>query len=181
MSLVGPGGAGKTRLASHFAWRFLDQLAGGAWLIDLTQARSAMGLLHATATALEVPLMGGEDFDALSTRVGHALRARGPVLLVLDNFEQVVAHGAETVGRWLGQAPEALFLVTSREPLRVLHEEVLLLEPLPEADAVALFWQRVQDAGGRWPDTPETRATIARLVAALDGHRSVPRHPEEEM
>ena len=55
-------------------------------------------------------------------RVGRAIRAQGPCLIVLDNFEQAISHGAATVGRWVREASEARFLVTSRERLRLAAE-----------------------------------------------------------
>ena len=168
VTVKGTGGAGKTRFARRFAHRHREELAGGAWFIDLTEARTPKGLLHATAMALEVPL-GGEDFDGMVTKVGHAISGRGPVLLVLDNFEQVVQHASVTVGPWLKMAPEASFLVTSRERLRLEGEQVFALEPLPEADGVALFELRARAAGASLGEDPQTRTAITRIVTALDG------------
>ena len=168
VTIKGTGGAGKTRFACRFARSRWDELAGGAWFVDLTEARTAVGLLHATAMALEVPLRG-EGFDALAAQVGHAISGRGPVLLVLDNFEQVVQHASVTLGRWLQMAPEASFLVTSRESLKLGGEQVFVFAPLPEADGVTLFELRARAAGATLPQDPQTRATIARIVAAVDG------------
>ncbi len=101
--------------------------------------------------------------------LGHAIAGRGRVLLVLDNFEQVVEHAPSTVGRWLEVAPEAVFLVTSREPLRLSAEQVLPLEPLPEQDGVALFELRARAADASWEESEENRAAIHRIVEQLDG------------
>ena len=90
-------------------------------------------------------------------------------MLILDNFEQVVEHGARTVGRWRERAPEVRFLVTSRERLKLQHEEVLSLGPLPEDDGVELFETRAMMAGATWSESEENRATIAQLVRACDG------------
>jgi predicted ATPase/Tfp pilus assembly protein PilF/tRNA A-37 threonylcarbamoyl transferase component Bud32 len=168
VTIKGTGGAGKTRFACRFARSRWDELAGGAWFVDLTEARTPVGLLHATAMALELPLRA-EGLDALAVQVGHAISGRGPVLLVLDNFEQVVQHASVTLGRWLQMAPEASFLVTSREPLKLEGEQVFALAPLPEADGVTLFESRARAAGATLPEDPQTRAAVARIVAALDG------------
>ncbi|HCP45561.1 MAG TPA: hypothetical protein DIU15_05945, partial [Deltaproteobacteria bacterium] len=168
VTIKGTGGAGKTRFSRRFARSQVDKLAGGAWFVDLTEARTPEGLTHATAMALALPL-GSGDIDALATQVGHAILGRGPLLLVLDNFEQVVEHAATTVGRWHQMAPEARFLVTSREPLKLEGEQVFALRPLPEADGVALFESRAQAAGARLPKDPKTHSAIARIVLALDG------------
>lgn len=156
ITLTGPGGTGKTRLASRVARLALDDLVGSSWLIDLGEARSEEDVLRATAEALGLPL--GADAVA---QLGHAIAGRGPVLLVFDNFEQVVAHGA-VLGRWLGRAPEARMLVTSRVPLRLRGEHIVPLEPLPEADGVALFRARALVA-------PADDEPLAELAAALDG------------
>ncbi|MEE2830184.1 MAG: tetratricopeptide repeat protein [Myxococcota bacterium] len=168
VTVKGTGGAGKTRLARRYARSRLEDLSGGAWFIDLTEARTPMGLVQATAMALDVPL-GGADFEVLVTQVGHAISGRGPVLLVLDNFEQVVKHAPITLGCWLQAAPEASFLVTSRESLKLEGEQVFPLAPLPEADGVALFESRARAAGAILQEDPRSRDAIVRVVAALDG------------
>jgi serine/threonine protein kinase/predicted ATPase len=168
VTLKGLGGAGKSRLAQHFSALGLEDFPGGVWWVDLCEARAAVGVLQATATALDVPL-GGDDSAALATQLGHAIAARGAVLLVFDNFEQVVAHAPLTVGRWLGMAPEAKFLATSREPLKLAGEEVLDLRPLLQEDGIDLFELRARAAGARWKDTDESQDAIARIVRELDG------------
>ncbi len=70
-----------------------------------------------------------------SSRSGHAIAGRGHCLVILDNFEQVARHAEETLGRWLDRAPEARFLVTTREVLGIAGEEALALAPLPWAEA----------------------------------------------
>ena len=160
VTLVGPPGAGKTRLAREVGASVLGDWPGGVWFCDLTPARDAAAVVDAVARALEVPLLGGVD------PVGPALAAKGPVLVLLDNFEQVTAAAARTAGRWLGTAPEARFLVTSREPLRLPGEVVLRLDPLPEPDAVALFLERAR-ALRRDFGTGQADA-VAEIVARLD-------------
>ena len=168
VTIKGTGGAGKTRLA----WRFSDVRREEGRLrrcfVDLTEARSPMGIVHATAIAMKVPL-GGADFEGLMTQLGHAMSARGDTLIILDNFEQLVAHGPQTIGRWLEMAPDAQFLVTSREPLRIRGERVVGLDPLPEAEGVALFQIRAASAGASLGDTSATRQEIREIVQQLDG------------
>jgi predicted ATPase/serine/threonine protein kinase/Tfp pilus assembly protein PilF len=168
VTVKGTGGVGKTRFARRLARSLWDAFPGGTWFVDLTEARTPMGLVHATATALDVPL-GGEDFDALVTQLSHAIAGRGQVLLVVDNFEQVVEHAPVTLGRWLELAPDARFLATSREPLKLVGEQVFPLGPLSEEDGIALFEQRATAAGARWQPSAATRAAVARIVSELDG------------
>jgi predicted ATPase/serine/threonine protein kinase/Tfp pilus assembly protein PilF len=168
VTLKGTGGAGKTRFAQRYARSQVNDLAGGAWFVDLTEARTSKGLVQATAMALEVR-MGSEGHDGMVTQLGHAISGRGPVLLVLDNFEQVVEHAAGTLGQWLEMAPEARFLVTSREPLQLSGEHIFPLEPLPETDGIELLKLRARSAGANWQETSQTRAAIVGIVKELDG------------
>ena len=142
VSLVGIGGCGKTRLATRFGWAWLGEHPGGTWYCDLAPARTVEGLCSAVAQGLQIPL-GGED--AL-LQLGHAIAARGPCLMILDNFEQLARLAESTLGHWLERAPEARFLVTTREVLGIAGEEALALAPLPMAEARALFLRRAAAA-----------------------------------
>ena len=85
------------------------------------------------ARVLHVPLVSGGADDNPVTQVSHAIAARGRVLLIIDNFEQVTDLGPETIGRWLELAPHAQFLVTSRERLALPDEALFELSPLSQA------------------------------------------------
>jgi len=165
VSVVGIGGSGKTRLAIRFGWRWLGDFAGGVWFCDLASARSVDGIVHAVASALDVPL-GAED---PTQQLGRAIAARGPCLLILDNFEQVLHEAQATLGRWLDKAPKARFLVTSRQVLGLTGEEVLRLQPLSTDDAELLFLRRSEAAGVDPRKTMADRPAVQRLVSLLDG------------
>jgi serine/threonine protein kinase/predicted ATPase/Tfp pilus assembly protein PilF len=169
VTLKGFGGAGKTRFSRRFARTKMSQLTGGAWFVDLTESASALGVLQATASVLNVPLEGKHSENELVSRVGRGIAAKGPVLIVLDNFEQVVAEAPATVGKWLKLAPEAMFLVTSRSPLKLPAEQVFSLEPLPETDGATLYKLRAHAAGASWQESDEVNATIHAIVQRLDG------------
>ncbi|UCG96965.1 MAG: hypothetical protein JSW31_15455, partial [Burkholderiales bacterium] len=113
VTVLGMGGSGKTRLATRFGWTWLGDFPGGVWFCDLSQARSLDGITSAVAHGLDVPLEKG---DAIA-RLGAAIAGRGECLVILDNFEQVVRHAEETLGRWLDAASQSCFLVTTREVL----------------------------------------------------------------
>ncbi|MDB4994241.1 MAG: serine/threonine protein kinase, partial [Myxococcaceae bacterium] len=161
VTLWGPGGAGKTRLLRRFgAQRAADYpLPGGVTWCDVETARTREEVEAVVATSL-----GLSAREAIAT----ALATRGPVLLLIDNFEQATAHAVATVGAWSEAAPEARFVVTSREPLGVANEARLEVGALPEDEAVLLFIARARavrrDFGG-----PEEAAAVREVVRRLDG------------
>ena len=165
LNVVGTGGTGKTRVATHFARLWLGDFPGGAWFCDLSQARSLDGVLSALAEGLNVPL-GTKD---PVTQLAHAIHARGRCILILDNFEQVALHAEATLGYWLDRAPDACFLVTSREVLGIKGEQILILPPLPLGDAVSLFISRAKCARQDFEPSPKELLVIAELAKVLDG------------
>lgn len=166
VTLAGPGGTGKTRLARRYAWTWLGEWPGGAWFCDLAEARSVEGIAAVVRSQLGVPL----GRDAPEEQLARAIAGRGRCLLLLDNFEQVVEHASATVGRWVEGAPEACFLVTSRERLRLPGEEVVSLEPLPvDGDAVELFAARARAQVRDFAVTDENREAVQEVVRLVDG------------
>jgi predicted ATPase/class 3 adenylate cyclase/uncharacterized protein HemY len=166
VSVVGPGGTGKTRFVSRYAWQRLGNWPGGIYFCDLSDTRDRDGILATVAAALGVPLESGGPLAQL----GHAIAGRGRCLLILDNFEQIVEHAEATIGAWLDRAAEAVFVVTSRERLQVSGEEVFPLEPLPAGgDGVELFARRAHAQSPDFALGPENRPTVERVVALLDG------------
>ena len=160
VTLVGPGGMGKTRLAIRFGAR--APWPGGSWFCDLTEAKTADGIASAVGGALSVQLGRGDAVGQL----GHAIAGRGRCLLVLDNFEQLVRHAAETVGRWRQLAPEATFLVTSRVRLQLEEERAIAIEPLSLEEGTELFSLR---AHGLRPGLEFADETARDIVRHLDG------------
>jgi len=166
LTLQGPGGTGKTRLVTRYGWMSLSRWPGGVWFCDLSEASGADGICQAVAMALNVPL-GPED---PVVQLGHALAGRGRCLLVLDNFEQVVADAEATVGRWLKRAPEARFLVTSQERLKLHGESVADVAPLdPTTQGVELFEARAQEHRPGFVVDDTNRNLLENIVNRLDG------------
>lgn len=163
-TLIGPGGIGKTRLARRFCRA--HEPSGDVLFCDLTEARDADGVVVAVARALDVPVLSG---PATRAQIGVALAARGAPLCVLDNFEQLVAVARGTVAAWLDEAPDARFLVTSREPLGIEGEVRVEIGPLADGDGEALLEDRARAArGGRALDEGD-RAAAREIVRRLDG------------
>ena len=165
VSVVGPGGTGKTRFAKRFAWNWLGDYAGGVWFCDLSQARTLDSIAYAAAQGLEIP----PSRDDPITQIGAALASRGECLVFLDNFEQVAQHAEATVGQWLNRAPLARFVVTTREVLGINGEQTFALSTLPAPHAIELFEHRASAARQNYAADIGEHAAVGPLVALLDG------------
>ncbi len=163
VTLLGTGGIGKSRLSLELAREVLEEWPGGVWFCELAEARTAEGVVTAMATALEVPL--GKDPDA---QLADVILGRGKALFILDNFEQITPFAARTVGRWMDRAPDARFVVTSRERLRLRGERVVTLDVLGEEEAAALFAERAKQADDRFEIAPGDEPAVRTLLALLD-------------
>lgn len=180
LTLVGPGGVGKTRLATAAA-RGLAVESGAfdnVWFVDLSTTRDASLVLSIVARA--VRRAAGSSADPLVALTGFLGESR--TLLVLDNFEQVLAAAAD-VGRLLGATPGLTLLATSRQPLRLRWERTLPVYPLALPDprhlppvedlanvpAVALFLERAQAASPAFQLTDQNAPAVAELCVRLDG------------
>ena len=166
LTVLGPGGTGKTRFVRRYGWAWLGDWPGGVYFCDLSEARSLDGILFAIAVALDVPLGKGDPV----VQLGHAIAGRGRCLVVLDNFEQVIEHAQSTLAPWLDRAGDAAFVVTSRERLHLPGEEILALEPLPVAgEAVELFAVRARAQRADFVLSEANRSAVAEVVRLLDG------------
>jgi predicted ATPase/class 3 adenylate cyclase len=151
VTLTGPGGTGKTRLAIAVASELEAEFADGAAFVELAPVAEAALVLPTIGVALGVNELSGQSVERL-------LGARR-MLLVLDNLEHLLAAAPE-VAAVLKAGPGIVVLTTSRAPLHLTAERVLPVSPLPRDDAVELFVERAHAAVA-----PE----IAELCAKLDG------------
>lgn len=173
ITLVGPAGVGKTRLAVASAAR-----CTAALFCDLRAARVRDDVVDALLRAMRLAVDLSRVRGDVARRVGAWLRARGPVRVVLDNFEQLDAPSAALVDLWRNEAPDATFVVTSRHPLRIVGERLVDVAPLSltalddasESPSAALFLDRATLASGA-PIALDDRArkTVSEVVRALDG------------
>ncbi len=178
ITLTGPGGVGKTRLALEVAAGARPLFADGVAFVDLTPLTDAGVVLTTIAAALDVVAVGSQP---LLTALVEALEST-EFLLVLDNCEQVVAAAPEIAALVTGCATLHV-LATSRRPLRVRGEHVVTLAPLPVppaatcADpaavaayaAVTLFVRQAQAASPSFALSAESAAAVAALCRQLDG------------
>ena len=178
VTFTGPGGSGKTRLAIAAARALLDHFAGGVWFVPLAPITDPALVPPAVAAAVGLREEGGRTPLAL---LQDFVRSR-QLLLVLDNFEQVV-DAAPLVGQLLEGAARLKVLVTSRTALRLREERELAIGPLglpdpartrdlaslAQAAAVQLFVARAREVKPDFAVTEENAPAVAEICARLDG------------
>jgi predicted ATPase/DNA-binding SARP family transcriptional activator len=175
VTLTGPGGVGKTRLALEVAFALESELSDGAWFVSLASTASAEHVPSAIAQALGVTPLQGEIPKAALERFLAAKRS----LLVLDNFEHLLPAVA-LVGDLLSACAALTVLVTSREPLHLQAERRYAVEPLQtpagakpaaveRAAAGRLFVERARSHDRRFELTEANAGAIGEICRRLDG------------
>jgi predicted ATPase/class 3 adenylate cyclase len=178
VTLTGPGGTGKTRLAIEVADGCIDAFPDGVHFVPLATISDADLVLPTVAARL-----GLREAPALPVRAALIdYMEQRAMLLVLDNFEQII-EAALTVGELLAVAPQLRVLVTSREPLRIAGEQEYPVPPLSlpnghagrgadelrAVDSVALFVQRARSVRPDFDLTADNAAAVAEICTRLDG------------
>ena len=179
VTLTGPGGSGKTRLAQQLASRLPNETSDGVWFIELAGLSEPDLLLNTVATTLGIRELPGQ---ILMATVSEHLKQRQD-LLVLDNCEHLIEAAAELADKLLAACPALRILATSRERLRVSGEHVYPVGPLgiPGAgnqiglreitafDAVRLFVDRASTASRSFVLNDHNALAVAQLCRRLDG------------
>lgn len=179
VTLSGPAGSGKTRLAVEAARRAAAYFTGGIFFVPLASLRDADQLFEVIAGVLGL----SSPAPAVSVReqVIATLRDRPPTLLLLDNFEQIVDKGASLVRALLENAPCLFFVITSRQLLQIEGERHVPVSPLPtpahpgtperlsEFASVQLFVDRARSARRDFQLSARNAAAVALLCARLEG------------
>jgi len=178
VSIVGPGGMGKTTVAVWIAHALIDDFAGAVFFVDLGALTDPGLVPTAVASALGFMMQAQDPFLSLLTFLGERR-----VLLVLDNCEHVIDAAAALAERVVSDAPRANILATSREALRVEGDHVHLLYPLDRPldevgltasealkfSAVQLIMERAAASGNRAELSDADAPVVARICRRLDG------------
>lgn len=178
ITLTGPGGSGKSRLALQVAADVIEEFLDGVYIVDLAPVEDSQLVLSTIASTLDIREMPGEP---LIKTLKHSLKdKRG--LLLLDNFEQII-DTAPIASELLSAAPYLKILVTSREPLSIYGEQVYnvpslsipilqLLESTQQLlgyESIQLFYQRAKAVKPDFSINDENISAIAEICVRLDG------------
>ncbi|MCO5222279.1 MAG: tetratricopeptide repeat protein [Thermomicrobiales bacterium] len=171
VTLLGPGGIGKTRLALHAATQLIDAFPGGVWFVDLSGIRDASLTATAVASVLGVRIDAGIDTTrALTDTIGER-----EMLLLLDNCEQIVDGVARFIAHLLPNVPHLRVLATSRVPLELRGEQRIDIGPLPleknemAGPAVQLFIERAQQIRPSFELTESNQESVYEICRRVDG------------
>ena len=179
LTIVGPGGVGKTRLAVQVGFDVMDEYDDGAWMVELAPISDPGLVPGAVAAAVGVAEQPGRGIADLLV---EALAPKA-LLLLLDNCEHLLDAVADLVERLSRHCPHLVVLVTSREPLDIDGEAVWRLAPLAtidvsdglsaeqvaSVDAAKLFAERAALVRPDFRLTDDNASAVARLIAHLDG------------
>ncbi|HTS12182.1 MAG TPA: protein kinase [Candidatus Limnocylindrales bacterium] len=181
VTVTGPGGIGKSRLALEVARNAAEEFPGGVYFIPLAAVTDANMVVSVIAQAVGIRETGGQPvLEALKEHFDKSVS--GPMLLLIDNFEQVIA-AAPALAKLMGVAPKLKLLVTSRSALRVSNEHEFPVPPLELPDsksqpslrelsrspAISLFVQRAAAVKPNFELNKDNAAAVAEICAHLDG------------
>ncbi len=180
VSILGTGGLGKTRLAKELGQRLIKEFSGGVWFADLNESKTENGIAKVIHEIFGQHLASSQiqPVDA----VVELLKEKGKILLILDNFEQIVELADESVSYWVKKLPLVSFLITSRAALKIKNEQQFRLElinTLPNTeshfniisknDSVKLFVGRAKQISRNFIITPDNAKYVNRICSRLEG------------
>jgi len=166
ITLAGPGGIGKTRLALEAGAGLREHFADGVWFVDFASVSDPHYVASAIASALGI--WSGAPGRTVQDALLAALQKRR-MLLILDNCEHLVTAAARTCEAILQNCPDVCVVATSREPLSIAGEDVVRLSALAEEHAVALFVERAKAAEKKFELNDRNAAIVNTICRRLDG------------
>jgi predicted ATPase/class 3 adenylate cyclase/Tfp pilus assembly protein PilF len=180
ITITGPGGMGKTRIALQTGAEVIDKFAHGVFFLDLTPVQTREAFFGKFFQVLRIPPAGETPAEGV---LQEYLKDK-KILLILDNFEHIMEMAAPAA-RLLTRCPGLKYLVTSREPLHIRGEQVFHLPPLgvpdphkrtasrlsriSQFDAVKLFIERALAVNEHFQITRDNAPAVAQICCALDG------------
>jgi predicted ATPase/DNA-binding winged helix-turn-helix (wHTH) protein len=165
LTMTGPGGSGKSRLALATTASVANKFSGGAQFVALASVLDPNLVASAIAEALQLQQVANRTIPQL---IADRVQAAGPFLLLLDNFEQVLS-AAKVVAEILEACPSLKVLATSRACLRIYGEQEFPVTPLPQPSATDLFAERAAAVTPGFRLTSENRHVIEEICSRLDG------------
>ncbi len=171
VTLIGPGGVGKTRLAIEVAARLREHFSGGAWLVELASVTDPEGVAPAAAAALAPgasALADAQPPESPAERIVQHLAGRS-LLVILDNCEHVIGQAATLAHTLVAGVPGLRLIATSREPLGIPGECVLPMSGLAPSVAAQLFVDRACAVHPGFERTGPAEEVIEGICRRLDG------------
>ncbi len=165
LTLIGPGGTGKTRLSIQIGTEGLANFKNGVWLIELAPISDPAYIIPAIASVFEIRAV--QNIPLIRFVLDY-LRAK-EILLILDNCEHLVEASAQVVDQLLHECPQLKIVASSREALGVDGETVYRVPSLKDDEATRLFVERATKAEPRFRLTDENASFVAQICSRLDG------------
>ena len=165
LTLIGPGGTGKTRLSIQIGADQLANFKNGAWLVELAPISDPAYIIPAIASVFEI--RGVQNIPLIQFVLDY-LRAK-EILLILDNCEHLVEASAKVADQLLHECPQLKIVASSREALGVDGETVYRVPSLKDDEATRLFVERATKAEPRFRLTDENASFVAQICSRLDG------------
>ncbi|OBK23939.1 transcriptional regulator [Mycobacterium asiaticum] len=164
VTLAGVGGVGKTRMALEVARLEQERFSAGVWICELGPLENDEGVADAVAATLRLRRQQGRSLDE---SIVEYLRPR-EALLVVDNCEHVLDVAAALVERIIGECPGVSVLVTTRQPLGIEGEQIVMIEPLPVEDATRLFADRARASRPDFRLDQQQAGAVADICKRVD-------------
>ena len=165
LTLIGPGGTGKTRLSLQLGEEQIGHYRDGVWLVELAPITDPAFIIHAIASVFDVREV--QKIPLLQLVIDY-LRAKKS-LLILDNCEHLVEASARMADQLLHACPKLRIIASSREALGIDGETVYRVPSMEDNEATQLFFERAAKADSRFQVTEQNASFIAQICSRLDG------------